>query len=109
MQGLRWSLGVVSILAGIGWLALGVFGNSFRSSFGASAVDLLTRVGPVVVMALVAASVMVPGNRVLLHLTAAAVAAACVGGLLVLRESIFVGALCLAYGAAWFVFYAKSL
>jgi hypothetical protein len=108
MQALRWSLGVVSLLAGIGWLALGVLGNSFRGSFGASPVDLVTRVGPVIVMALVLASVLMPGNKALLHVTAVIVAAACVGGVMVLRESVFVGTTCLAYGAAWFVFYARS-
>ena len=109
MQALRWSLGIVSAVAGIGWLVLGVFGSSFRASFGASAADLLTRVGPVIVMALVLVSVLVSGNKVLLHLTAVAVVTACVGGVMVMRESLFVGTLCLAYGVAWFVFYAKSL
>ena len=46
--------------------------------------------------------------RILLHLTTAAVAAACVGGLLVMRDSVFVGTLCLAYCAAWFYLYAKA-
>jgi hypothetical protein len=108
MLGLRWSLGIASALVGVGWLVLGVLGNSFRASFGASAVDWLTRLGPLVVMALVLASVMAPGNRVLLHLTAVAVAAAGIGGALVLRESVFVGTLCLAYCGAWFFFYVRT-
>ncbi len=84
-------------------------GNAFRGSFGASPVDLLTRVGPVIVMALVLASVAMPANRVLLHATYAVLVLACAGLALVLRESAFVGLVGLAYCAAWFVFYARSL
>lgn len=108
-QALRWALGAVSVVVGVGWLALGFLGNTYRSSFGASAVGLLTRAGPVVVTGLVLASVAIPSNRVLLHATAVVVAAGCVGLVLVLRESIFVGTVGLAYCAAWFVFYAKSI
>lgn len=108
MQALRWTLGIVSGVVGIGWVVLGVFGNSFRASFGASAVDGITRLGPLIVMALVLASVVGPGNRVLLHVTAVVVAAACVGGAMVMRESAFVGTLCLLYCTAWFCFYAKT-
>lgn len=109
MQALRWTLGIASALIGAGWLILGVFGSSFRSSFGASPVDLLTRLGPVVVMGLVLASVLLPGNKMLLHVTAVTVVAACVGLVMVMRESIFVGTVGLAYCAAWLVYYAKSV
>jgi hypothetical protein len=108
MQALRWSLGIVSAVVGIGWLVLGVFGSSIRASFGASAVDWLTRFGPVIVMAMVMVTVLLPGNRVLLHATAIAVAAGAIGGAMVLRESTFIGLLCLAYCGAWFYFYVKS-
>lgn len=109
MIGLRWTLGIVSVLVGVGWLVLAVLGNSFRSSFGASSVDLLTRVGPVIVMALVVASVAIPGTKMLLHVTAVVVAAACIGLVFLLRETVFVGTLGLAFCAAWFVFYARSI
>lgn len=108
MLALRWSLGVISAIVGVGWLVLGVFGSSFRASFGASAVDWLTRLGPVIVLALVLVAVMIPGSRILLHLTTAAVVAAFVGGVMVMRESVFIGTICLAFCAAWFYFYAKS-
>jgi hypothetical protein len=106
---LRWMLGAVSVVVGAGWLALALFGNTFRSSFGASPVALLTRAGPVIVVGLVLASVALPSNRALLHATAIVVALACAGLVFLLRESVFVGTLGLAYGAAWFAFYAKSI
>ena len=109
IQALRWALGAIAIVVGIGWLSLALIGNTFRSSFGASGVGLLTRVGPVLMLALVLASVVLPNHRVLLHATAVVVGAACVGLAFVLRESIFVGTVGLAYCAAWFAFYAKSI
>lgn len=109
MQALRWMLGVVAVVVGGGWLAMAALGSGFRSSFGASAVGLLTQLGPVVVMGLALASVVAPQNRVLLHATAVVLGAACVGLLLVFRESAFVAVAGLLYCAAWFLFYAKAL
>lgn len=109
MTALSWTLGLLSIAAGIGWLVLTLFGNSFRSSFGASPVALLTRTSPLMVTALVVATVAMPHNKGLLHATALVLAAACVGLAFVLRESVFVSAVGFAYCAAWFVFYARSL
>ncbi len=105
----RWSLGVVAVLIGGGWLALALLGDSFRSSLGASSVDVITQFAPVLVAALILASVLLPGHRLLLHVTALVVAAACVGLVFLLRESVVVGGLGLLYGGAWFGYYAKSL
>lgn len=109
-QALRWILGLLAVGVGAGLVALAVIGRSFRSSFGASPVALLPQFGPLLLLLLlVLASVVWPGNRLLLHLTAAAVAVAGVGLVFVLRESGFVGSAGLAFCAAWFVFYARSL
>ncbi|QQR72092.1 MAG: hypothetical protein IPJ17_11185 [Holophagales bacterium] len=109
MQSLRWTLGVIAVVVGGGWLAVAALGRGFRSSFGASAVGPFTQLGPALVMGLALASVVAPHNRVLLHTTAVVLAAACVGLIFVLRESTFVGVAGLLYCAAWFLFYAKAL
>jgi hypothetical protein len=61
VEALRWLLGILSATVGVGWLALAILGGSFRSSFGASPVGLLTQATPLVVFAMVLASVLAPG------------------------------------------------
>lgn len=109
MRVLRWTLGIVSVVTGLGWLALAGLGSIFRGSFGASPVELATQAGPPVVAALVLTSLALPGSRVLLHATAIILALSGCGLVFLLRESLILGTAGLAYCGAWFAFYARTL
>ena len=109
MLGLRWTLGVVTALAAGGWVALAAGGSGFRRSFGGSGNPAWMVLLPVVVGALVLASLVWPERRALLHAAAAAMLALVVGCVLLARETLFVAALGLAYAAAWLSYYYRAL
>jgi hypothetical protein len=106
MNGLRWTLGIVTGLVTLAWLAFAVVGESFRRSFGASA-KTTTTVVPVIGGALVVASLMWPERRLLLHAVAALMVVVAAGSLYLYRETAFVATLGLAYSAAWLFLYYR--
>src|SRR5262245_31414459 len=73
MNGLRWSLVVVTALAAAGWLLIAAWGKGFRRSFGASEVSWAVGVLPVLVLGVLLASLLLPGNAALLHVVAVVV------------------------------------
>ncbi len=110
MTFLRWTLGLLLGLALSGWVALAVFGDSFRRSFGASGVGLLLAAGPPLAMAVLLAALVAPQVRPLLH--AGAVAAGLLAALAV-REILQEAAPSLVFALGglllWFLFYALAL
>jgi hypothetical protein len=109
MNGLRWTIGIVTALAGAGWVALAVGGSRFRQSFGASANPALMTLLPIVAAALVIASVAFPERRLLLHLVAALMAVLIMGCAVIARETLFVATVGALYAGLWFLFYYHTV
>jgi hypothetical protein len=109
MNTLRWILGTVSVLCGGGLLALFVVSNGFRRSFGASETNPLLVILPLAAMVVLFAGLVVPSNKVLLHVgavAAVALVAFCIWQMV--TESATVLWFALMYLALWFVFYASK-
>ncbi|MBX3747448.1 MAG: hypothetical protein KF833_19235 [Verrucomicrobiae bacterium] len=103
---LRWVLGLIAAGLGGGFLFLIVLSNAFRKSFGASTHGLLFAGLPVVALGLLLGAVVLPGNRMLLHVAALAavgLVSFCIWQ--IVTESAVVLWFALAYLAVWFVFY----
>ena len=109
MQTLRWALGAGAALVGVAFVAFFVLAERFRESFGASGNGTATLVVPLLVLGLVLASVVWPGSRGLLHLTAVAAVLALAGALWVSRAAPFLGAGGALYFGAWLLFYYLTL
>lgn len=105
MAALRWTLIVVTALTGVGWILLALWADSFRRSFGASPVAAVTAVLPVAFLALILAALLLPEVKWLQHLAAAAAAAAGLGCIVLMAETVFVGSLGLVYIGLWFLHY----
>lgn len=108
MLGLRWTLGIVTVLVTLLFLAIAVVGGNFRRSFGASD-NPLPAVLTLFASALVLASLVWPEQRMLLHVVAVLMAALVVGSLIVAREALLTGMLGVAYAAAWLSLYFRLL
>ena len=108
MLGLRWTLGIVTVVVTVVFLVIAVVGGNFRRSFGASDNPLPT-VLTLVVSALVLSSLLWPEQRVLLHVVAVLMAAIVVASLFVAREALVTGMLGVAYAAAWLSLYYRLL
>jgi hypothetical protein len=108
MMTLRWTLGLVTTVVAIGWVALAIAGSGFRRSFGASGNPAWLIVIPVVVGLLVVASVVWPERRALLHVAALCMASLGVGCVFLARETVFVAALGVCYALTWFAFYYRA-
>lgn len=105
MNTLRWVLASATALATIGFVALLVVAEGFRRSFGATENGPWTIGLPLAVMLLFLAALLLPGQRVLLHI-AAALALALIGcSIWVLRESAFIGTMGLLYAGLWCAWY----
>ena len=105
MSGLRWTLFAVTAMLAAGFLALLVLADNFRRSFGASRNGPLVAVLPLVVMGIFLASLLFPGQRVLLHAAAVVAVALVAACLWVMRESVFVGFMGLIYAGLWALWY----
>lgn len=108
MNALRWILAAVTALVALGFVALLVWAEGFRRSFGASAHGPVVAGAPLAVMAVVLASLLWPEQRALLHVAALvvlAVAALCVW---LLRESVFLGTTGLLFGILWAAWYRHA-
>ena len=108
MLGLRWTLGIVTVLVTLMILAIAVVGGGFRRSFGASDNPIPT-VLALLAAALVLASLVWPEQRVLLHAVAVLMAAIVVGSLFLMREALVTAMLGVAYAAAWLSLYFRLL
>ena len=106
MLALRWVLGItLGLLAG-SFLTLFLLGNVFRRSFGASDINPVLALVPLLAGGVLFASLVFPGMRPLLHL--AALAAIGLTGFCLwqlLAESAPVMVFGLIYLAAWFLYY----
>jgi hypothetical protein len=109
MNTLRWALGIVLALLGGGYLALLVFSNGFRRSFGASGNSILFVILPLAAMAMLFAPLVLPTNRTLLHLGAIA-AVAMIGLCLwqIISDSAIVLWFAILYLVLWLWFYAST-
>lgn len=105
MNALRWLLIVVTALVGVAWVLLVAWADSFRRSFGASANDGVTLVLPVVVLALLLASLLLPEFKWLQHLVAALALAVAVGCIVLMSETVVMGSLGLIYVGLWLLHY----
>jgi hypothetical protein len=106
MNTLRWILGLTLVLVGGGYLALLVFSNGFRRSFGASENNQFLAILPLVALGVLLAAVVWPANRMLLHvgaLTAAGFVGLCVWQMI--SESATILWLGILYLVLWLVFY----
>lgn len=105
MNTLRWLLASATALVTIGFVALLVVADGFRRSFGASENGPWMIGLPLTVMLLLLASLLLPGQRVLLHVAAATALALAGASVWVLRESVFVGTTGLLYSGLWGIWY----
>jgi len=109
MQTLRWILGTITALGTAGFLALVVFADGFRSSFGASENGPVKIGVTLLVQAALLASIAAPSQKLLLHGVALIVLALVAGSLWIIRESIFAGATGLTYCGLWLGYYWQAI
>lgn len=109
MTALRWFLGITAIVAAAGWVALAVWADGFRRSFGASEVGALRTAAPPLALLLALLTVLMPAKRLLLHAAALVFTLVAVRLVFVLRESILTGLAGFFLVCAWFVFYWLAL
>lgn len=109
MHALRWTLGSVTTFVVIGFIALVVFGNGFRRSWGASDNSALNVGLTVAVMLALVASIFLPPHQLVLHSVAVVVVALLGSSLWMFRESAFVGTFGVIYCALWFAYYHQAL
>jgi hypothetical protein len=104
MQTLRWILGGIAASVGVGYVALVLFADGFRRSFGASSNALMTLFVPPAVCVLLVASILLPGQRLLLQLTLVVVVALLAGSLWLFREAPLISAAGMCYAVAWLLY-----
>lgn len=106
MTALRWSLGCIAVLFGVGFVVLALLGSAFRRSFGASGHGPWFILLPALAMMLIFASVLFPLNRPLLHV-AAVVALGMLGFCVqqILGEGEAPVWFAVLYLVIWFVYY----
>jgi hypothetical protein len=109
MQALRWIIGIITALGAAGFLALVVFGDGFRRSYGASENGLFKVGVTLVIQAALLASIAAPNQRLLLHSVAVVVVSLIAGCLWIYRESAFVGTTGLAYCGMWLGYYWQAV
>jgi hypothetical protein len=106
MNALRWILGTIGGVFGVGFVFLAIIGSGFRKSFGASENNPLLVALPVLGIVLLLAAIFFPTSKPLLH-TAAAAALGLVGYFVwqIFKEAEAPFWFAIAYLAAWFVYY----
>ncbi len=110
MMAARWLLGSLLVLFGGGFVVLSPVAGGFRRSFGASELNPLITILPLVALGLLLAALIVPGNRGRLHAGARA-AVLLIGFCLwqIIRESATICFLVMVYLTAWLGFHGVSL
>ena len=109
MNGLRWTVGIVTAVAALGTIALASVGGGFRRSFGASDNSAAIIAAVLIFAALAVASVLWPDRRTLLHMVAFLMLALCIACVLLARHAIFVATVGLLYAGTWLIFYYRSV
>jgi hypothetical protein len=109
MTGLRWMLGIVTGVVGVGWLVFVMGADKFRASFGAQGNAPLKTIVPVAVAILILATVFMPEKRLLLHITALVVAGILVASVLLARETVFVATVGVIYCLCWLLYYYRAV
>ena len=109
MNSLRWTIGIITTLATVGWVALVVAGSGFRRSFGASENSPLMSLAAAVAGMLIVSSVIWPERRLLLHVTAVVMLGLAGACIYLARETMFVATIGLAYVAMWFAYYYRTI
>jgi hypothetical protein len=108
LTSLRWTIGIVTTLVTIAWIAFSALAGGFRRSFGASENSPLLSIVVIAAAALIVSSVIWPERRMLLHVTAVAMLALSVGCLYLTREAPFVATLGLMYAGLWLLYYYRT-
>lgn len=108
MNSLRWTLFAVTALTTVGYLALAIVGGGFRRSFGASEHSPWLVVVPPAILLTFLASLLMPGNRPLLHAVAVLAVLLAGASLWLLRDSVLMGLLGLGYSGLWLAYYRLS-
>ncbi len=108
MNALRWLLVASTALVTIGFVVLLVVADGFRRSFGASENGPLVVGLPLAMMLLFLASLLLPGQRMLLHVAAAGALVLAGCSVWVLRESAFMGVMGLLYSGLWWTWYWQA-
>jgi hypothetical protein len=106
MLGLRWTLGFATALAALILFGLALVGGNFRRSFGASDSGIMT-VLPVLVGAVVMASLLWPERRPLVHAVAVLMIGILMGAVFIARHAAVAATLAIVYASAWLVFYVR--
>ena len=101
MPTFRWLLAVLTLLAAIGWVALGLLGDGFRRSFGASGNHPLKLALPPLIGLLLLLGLLFPAQRGVVMAGAAAACVLLVASLWLLRESAVAGTIGAGYAVAW--------
>ena len=109
MEGLRWTLAAVTVLAAVAWLLFFSWGNSFRSSFGASKNSGGLLLVPLLILGLLIGSLLLPEEKILLHIVAAGVIALTLLSLLLLPKFSGAGLIGLTYCSLWLVYYGLAI
>lgn len=110
MIALRWIMGLLLVATSGGFFALTQFSRGFRRSMGASPLNPLIQVLPLIAAAILLGGLVAPTNRALMH--AGAVAAVGLIGFCVWQafaEKAFVVWLGVAYLLIWLWYYWRSV
>ena len=108
MLGLRWTLSIVTVIVALGLVALAIVGGGFRRSFGASDNGVMTAL-PVLVGAMIVASLLWPQLRPLLHGVAVLMVGIVMGAVFISRQASVVASLAIVYASAWLFFYYRQV
>ena len=109
MNGLRWTIGIVTAVVALGTVALATMGSGFRRSFGASDSSAAIIAGVLIFAALAVASVVWPERRTLMHVVAVLMVVLTIGCIFIARQTIFVATIGLLYAGAWLAFYYRAV
>jgi hypothetical protein len=105
MNAVRWILATVTAIVATAFVAFVLHANGFRRSFGASDNGPLVMGVPLAVMLVLLTSLLLPGQRILLHAAAVVAVGLAVCSVWMLRESVFLGVMGLAYCGLWSAWY----
>lgn len=109
MNGLRWTIGIVTAVAALGTIVIAVIAGGFRRSFTGSDNSAPLIAGVVIFAALVIASVAWPERRALMHIVALVMLGLCIACVAVARQTVFVATVGILYAASWLTFYYRAV
>jgi len=109
MDGLRWTLAVITGMAAIAWFLFFAWGNSFRGSFGASKNSEGLLFAPLLILGILVGSLLLPEEKVFLHVVAVGVVLMTLFSLLLLPKFSGAGMIGLSYCSLWLVYYGLAI